>query len=91
MSGVVIYQRSLDKEIDAIRQEHLQRIAEDILDEAQRAVPVDTGDLRRSGTVRENGDEYEVAFTAPYAAYVELGTQDTPAQPYLLPAAVKRR
>ncbi len=49
-----------------------------VLSEAQDVVPVDTGALRNSGqvTVRETDTSIiaDVAFTEPYAAYVEFGT-----------------
>ena len=49
-----------------------------VLNEATRLVPVDTGELRNSGTksVDEEGLQVvgTVAFTAPHAGYVEMGT-----------------
>ncbi len=49
-----------------------------VLAEAQEIVPVDTGALRNSGqvTLRETDSSIiaDVAFTEPYAAYVEFGT-----------------
>lgn len=49
--------------------------------------PVDTGRLRNSITHQQEGDVTEVIGTnVEYAAYVEMGTQKTKAQPYLEPA-----
>ena len=49
-----------------------------VLQEAQAIVPVDTGELRDSGSVTvEEGDKRVVAhvvFSAPHAAFVEFGT-----------------
>lgn len=50
--------------------------------------PVDTGRLRASITheVREGEKAVYVGTNVEYAAYVELGTKRTKAQPYLKPA-----
>ena len=54
---------------------------------AKLACPVDTGNLRNSITHEQDGDATEVIGSAvEYAAYVEMGTQKTKAQPYLEPA-----
>jgi HK97 gp10 family phage protein len=50
---------------------------------AQAAAPVDTGALRDS-IVYSDG---VVSVGVDYAGFVEYGTSDTPAQPYLRPAA----
>lgn len=56
--------------------------------EAKGRVPVDSGDLMNSiGTnIREDGLQAAVGSGLFYAAWVEVGTSDTPAQPYLYPA-----
>lgn len=52
---------------------------------AQRKVPVDTGNLKRSIglEIRDSGLTAEVEPTAEYAAYVEYGTRYMNAQPYM--------
>jgi hypothetical protein len=40
---------------------------ESLLAEAQQEAPVETGTLRRSGTVTESGDTVCVSFNTPYA------------------------
>ena len=59
-----------------------------ILTEADRRVPVRRGDLKRSGSrsVRGDGMEAIVAYTDFKAKWIEFGTNDTPAEPFLYPA-----
>ncbi len=56
----------------------VQAFAELVLQEAQAIVPVDTGELRDSGSVvMEEGDKRvtgHIVFSAPHAAFVEFGT-----------------
>lgn len=74
--------------------------ADVVRSEARRLAPVRTGALRRSITVVEVRDpatgltECRVGWDqsiADYGIYVEVGTEDTPAQPHLRPAANKVR
>jgi HK97 gp10 family phage protein len=54
---------------------------------AKKLCPVDTGNLRNSIThVTEGDSAVYVGTNTEYAAYVELGTSRTRAQPYLRPA-----
>lgn len=62
---------------------------DDIAEDARRYAPVATGELVSS--IRVNKSEGTVEATANHAVYVELGTSDTPAQPFLRPALYKRR
>ena len=54
---------------------------------AKKACPVDTGRLRNSITHQVGDAEVVVGTNVEYAAYVELGTSRTKAQPFLKPAA----
>lgn len=56
--------------------------------EARARVPYDEGDLERSieTSMREDGLRAAIGADEFYAAFAELGTEDTPAQPYLYPA-----
>lgn len=56
---------------------------------AKRACPVDTGRLRNSIThIVDEGTRHVIIGTnVEYAAYVELGTRQQKAQPFLKPAA----
>ena len=54
---------------------------------AKLLCPVDTGNLRNSITHQQENENTEVIGSAvEYAAYVEMGTRKTKAQPYLEPA-----
>ncbi len=78
----------------------------EVLDDAKRLVPVDTGHLRESLSSEVNGDTARIGSDLNYALYVEEGhrvayrgpegetvfTGDTvPPQPYLRPALYRRR
>ena len=76
--------QALAEVLDAAKEQAV-KMARDILDESQRLVPVDTGNLRRSGKVVETDDGADVVYTADYAAYVEAE------RPFLTPAALKVR
>lgn len=56
---------------------------------AKRKCPVDTGNLRNSITHVTDRRSAYVGTNVEYAAYVELGTSRTQAQPYLRPAATE--
>ena len=58
---------------------------------AKKECPVDTGNLRNSITneVRQSEKAVYIGTGVEYAAYVELGTVRTKAQPYLRPAATE--
>lgn len=58
-------------------------LGEDVATDARTLAPVDTGALRDS----IHAEPGKVVVEVPYAAFVEYGTSDTPAQPYLRPAA----
>lgn len=54
---------------------------------AKKACAVDTGRLRNSVTHAVSGESVFVGTDVEYGPYVELGTINTPAQPFLRPAA----
>lgn len=63
-------------------------------DDAKRGAPYKTGTLRESiqGEYDEKLIRGRVVATARYAGFVEHGTEDTPEQPFMLPAAeISRR
>jgi HK97 gp10 family phage protein len=60
-----------------------QSYAEDIAEDARGYTPVETGRLRDS----IYSDENEVGTDVEYAPFVEYGTVNMPAQPFLRPAA----
>ena len=60
--------------------------AEAVAENARSVCPVDTGALRNSIAVTQNGTSAEISANTDYAAYVEFGTSRTAAQPYLVPS-----
>lgn len=91
------------KAIDSALAEAMDDIGAAMQGHAQQLCPVDTGRLRNSITYRLGGEGYDfpgygaevsaheyavsVGSDVEYAAYVELGTSRTKAQPFLGPAA----
>jgi HK97 gp10 family phage protein len=81
--------------------EHIHRIAADVLEpvaqavhtDAVRLVPIDTGDLQRSLYLHidQAGLSARIGSGLDYARYVEYGTENMDAQPYLRPAAYRVR
>ncbi len=53
---------------------------------ASDLAPVLTGALAASLDYQVGPGEVTISSDVPYAAYVEFGTSDTPAQPFLRPA-----
>lgn len=71
-----------------------EQVAADVLADARRGVPVDTGELQGSLEVEkdESAKVYRVGSTdVEHSVYVELGTRKMAAQPYLRPALYKNR
>lgn len=66
----------------------IERGAGFIADLAQQLAPVDTGELRASIHVEAGAHALarRVVASAGHAAFVEFGTRDSEAQPYLTPA-----
>lgn len=92
--------------INADVQELFGKLVGDVLDDAQRLVPVDTGHLLESLDSEINGDTARIGSDLNYALYVEEGhrvayagpdgetvfTGDVvPPQPYLRPALYRKR
>ena len=69
----------------------VSRRAFDILAKSRATVPVDTGNLKNSGHVEVHANRAVISYSANYAAFVELPTRFTAAQPYLRPAFDKFR
>ena len=60
--------------------------AEAVADNARSVCPVDTGALRDSIAVSQDGMNAQISANTDYAAYVEFGTSKMAAQPYLVPS-----
>ncbi|MFB9924872.1 HK97 gp10 family phage protein [Amycolatopsis halotolerans] len=82
------------------------KLVGEVLDDAKRLVPVDTGHLRESLSSEINGDTARIGSDLNYALYVEEGHrvgyrgpdgetvftgEVVPPQPYLRPALYRRR
>lgn len=81
-----------ETELERLKRDLLERVADSVSSDAQRFAPVRTGRLRASiepGPVE--GDTVRVWAHASYAGYVEMGTRHMAAQPYLRPALYRRR
>lgn len=78
---------ALPEGVRSIIGEEFARGAREILDGARQRVPVRDGDLVRSlgSNVREDGLQATVGSGLLYSRFVELGTSDTPKQPFLYP------
>ena len=66
-------------------------VAEQVAEAAREMAPVDTGRLRGSIVVEANGNNHAVVTDVPYAPFLEFGTSQMPAQPFLGPAAANVR
>lgn len=66
-------------------------IAPEIVRDAKRNAPVDTGRLQSSIDKTRAADRVIIYADTEYAPFVELGTSKMSAQPYLRPALYKKR
>ena len=95
MSEVKIKQSGIDALGDYVRT-RMGRLAAQMIDDARRLAPVDTGALKQSGHVRRMSPElWRISFGLGLpdgrAVYNELGTSRMPAQPYIRPAVYRER
>ncbi|WP_336158190.1 HK97 gp10 family phage protein [Amycolatopsis sp. VC5-11] len=94
-----------EKIADDVR-ELFGKLTGEVLEDAKRLVPVDTGHLRESLSSEINGDTARIGSDLNYALYVEEGHrvgyagpdgetvftgEVVPPQPYLRPALYRRR
>lgn len=76
---------------DAIDRGLLVPLCKAITKDAKRYVPVRTGDLKRDITWEVYGGVGRVGSNLKYSEYVERGTPQMAAQPYLRPALYRVR
>lgn len=82
----------LGTKLPSILQEGLTAIAELIIKESQRIVPVDTGRLRDSIKIfSASAAEVKGGTEVEYAGFVEFGTSRQRSQPYMRPAIDKAK
>lgn len=86
MAEVTLDLAALDAEVHIAAQKELARMAEHAVHIARSLAPVRTGKLRESIHAAVVADGVVIGSDLPYALPVEFGSEDTPAQPYLLPA-----
>ncbi len=83
---------SWELSLQKVSEDILERLGDDILADALRYAPVDTGRLRSSLIAEVSGGELRVgSIDCKYAVYQELGTRHMPPQPYLQPALYRPR
>lgn len=75
--------------IEAEASRVVAKVTDEIAEDARRLAPVDTGALRSS--IAAVPSEGRVEARSDHAVYVELGTRHMRAQPYLRPAAYRKR
>jgi HK97 gp10 family phage protein len=88
---ILAYLKTLDKEVKDILSEAAEAGAKIVYDDARSNVPVDTGNLRESIEMKEGKKTEKRAIwqvrinlkKAFYGAFVELGTKNRPARPFL--------
>lgn len=85
MADVRVDMAALEREIRPQVDRELERAAEAGAEDARRRVPVDTGRLRDSIKVARTANGARYGSDVDYALFVEFGTVDTPAQPFLRP------
>jgi HK97 gp10 family phage protein len=69
----------------------LEPVSLEVLADAVRLVPVDTGALRDSLDRKIDGMVARIGSGLHYAGYVEHGTEKMEAEPYLRPALYRKR
>ena len=76
---------NLDTEVKRAVDQKINNIYEKAAQYAKATVPVDTGVLRDSIGFTTNS----LYANAPYASYVEFGSADRQAQPFLMPSIMR--
>lgn len=70
---------------------HVEETADIVARDAADHAPVDTGELRDSIHREGSGTDARVVVGAAHGIFVEYGTRNMPAQPYLWPAVERAR
>lgn len=74
-------------------------LAHDVYDDSQALVPQPgqaddpyaTGELKESGFVEGADSAYRIGYGTDHATFVEFGTSEMDAEPFLTPAAIRYR
>lgn len=93
MANYKSYKKEVLSEISKAERSALSAIGLFVEAESKLRTPVKTGHLKRSITHKLNESEKSVSIgtNVSYAAYVELSTSKTKAQPYLMPAVTENK
>jgi HK97 gp10 family phage protein len=85
--------RKLPQVVQAAGGRAVKAETEETRDDAKRGAPVLSGELRDSITAEYEAKKLRgrAAATSDHAGFVEHGTEDTPAQPFMQPAAERAR
>ena len=94
MAKIKWYQDEVIRRVDNALEAAMMKSVLMVEADSKRMCPVDTGRLRASIThevrrIARDIVQGKVGSNVEYAAYVELSTSKTPAQPYLRPALEK--
>lgn len=81
----------VDAQIKRVANHFLEDVVEQITDDARRLAAVDTGEMQDSVFGEVVNGSGRVGATAEHSRFVELGTENMPAQPFLRPALYKKR
>lgn len=81
-----------DTKLDVFLNRAIRHVADEIAADAQRYAPVDTGELVNSIHVHsETPRTARISAEAPHAHFVEFGTENMEAQPFMRPALYQKR
>lgn len=85
--------RRLPEVVEAAGARAVKAETEAVRDDMKRGAPRDTGELQESMQAEFDAKKIvgRAVATARHASFVEHGTEDTPAQPFAEPAAVRAR
>ena len=85
--------RKLPEVVKAAGARAIRAETDDVRDDAKRGAPRLTGELRDSIQAEFDAKEMRgrAVATSKHAGFVEHGTEDTPAQPFMMPAAERSR
>lgn len=97
-NSVKLVNSGLDKLVGETRrraEKLVDKTANNIREAAENMVAVDTGALKKSITVTDDGELTRIVSagnaTVDYAEHVEFGTSKQPAQPFFTPAVEQER
>jgi HK97 gp10 family phage protein len=76
-------------EIERLADRARDRVLDEIADDARGMAAVDTGEMR--GSIRVDSAGNQVVVGSDHWQFVEYGTENMPAEPFMRPALYQRR